>query len=114
MNYQSQQSVMADPDFPPSQGALPIWTKVFTKPTEQTFLEITGHPEAKAKAAYIWVFIVGTLSGLINSLTQLVLSLAGLQQAAPEFGQIPGASGMLGAAGLLSVTGFALGVAIVH
>ena len=126
MNYQSNQSLIADLDYPPTQGAFPVWIKVFTKPSEKTFLEITSHPEAKAKSAYIWVFIVGTLSGLINSLTQFVITLAGLQQASPDFAQLPGASGMLGAAGLagaicgapitglLSVIGFAVGVAIVQ
>jgi hypothetical protein len=126
MNYQSNKSLIIDPDNPPSQGAFPVWSKVFTKPSEKTFVEITEHPEAKAKAAYIWVFIAGTLSGLINSLTQFVITLMGLQQTAPEFGQLPGAPAMLGTAGLLgaicgapvagllSVIGFAIGVSIVH
>ena len=126
MNYDSTPSLAADLDYPPTQGALPVWSRVFTKPNEQTFVEITGHPEAKAKSAYIWVFIAGTLSGLINSLTQFVMTLVGLQEVAPEFGQLPGASGVLGTAGLLgaicgapiaglfSVIGFALGVAIIH
>lgn len=126
MTYSSNEPLMADLDYPPTQGAFPVWSKVLTKPKEQTFLEITVHPEAKAKAAYIWVFIAGTLSGLINSLTQFVMTLVGLQQTTPEFGQLPGASGMLGAAGVLgaicgapiaglfSVIGFALGVGIVH
>jgi hypothetical protein len=126
MNYQSNPSLMADLDRPPSQGAFPVWSKVFTKPNEQTFIEITSHPEAKARAAYIWVFIAGTLSGLINSLTRFITALAGLQQAAPDFGQLPGAPAALGIGGLLaavcsapltglfSVIGFALGVAVVQ
>ena len=126
MNYQSNPPLTADLDLPPSQGAFPVWSKVFTKPKEQTFVEITSHPEAKARAAYIWVFIAGTLSGLINSLTQFIMALAGLQQAAPNFGQIPGAPTALGIGGLLaavcgapitglfSVIGFALGVAVVQ
>lgn len=126
MNYPSTSSMTADPDYPPSQGALPVWSKVFTRPREQTFVEITGHPEATAKAAYIWVFIAGTLSGLINSVTQFVLGLLELQQVAPDFGQVPGMTGILGTAGLLgavcgapiaglfSVIGFAIGVAIVQ
>jgi hypothetical protein len=126
MTYRSPSSTIADPDFPPSQGAFPVWSKVFTQPKEQTFREITEHPEAKAKAAYIWVFIVGTLSALISSLAQFVITLAGIQQVAPEFGEIPGAAGVLGTAGLLgavcgapvaglfSVIGFAFGAAIVH
>lgn len=126
MSYSSTPRMMADPDYPPSQGAFPVWTKAFTKPSEKTFLEITDHPEAKAKSAYIWVFIVGTLSGLVNSLMQFIATLVGLQQAVPDFGQTPGLPGVLGAAGLLgaicgapiaglfSVIGFAIGVAIVH
>jgi hypothetical protein len=126
MNYQTNQPIMADTDYPPTQGAFPVWSKVLTKPSEKTFLEIIDHPEAKAKAAYIWVFIVGTLSGLINSVTQFIVGLAGLQQTMPEFGQLPGSTGIVGAAGLIgalcgapiaglfSVLGFAIGVGIVH
>ena len=126
MKYQSNTSMIADPDFPASQGALPVWTKVFTRPNERTFLEITDHPEAKAKSAYIWVFLAGTLSALINSLVQFIATLIGLQQAMPEFGQVPGMSGAVGAAGLFSavcgapiaglfsVIGFAIGVAIIQ
>ena len=126
MSYQSTSRMMADPDVPPTQGAFPVWSKVFTKPGEQTFLEITDHPEAKAKSAYIWVFLVGTLSGLINGLVRFLIMMIGLQQAAPEFGQTPGLSGVFGAAGLLgaicgapiaglfSVIGFAIGVAVFH
>lgn len=118
--------MMSDPDYPPSQGAFPVWSKVFTKPGEQTFLEITDHPEAKATSAYIWVFIVGTLSGLINSLVRFIVTMIGFQQAMPDFGQTPGLPGAFGAAGLLgaicgapitglfSVIGFALSVAIIH
>ena len=126
MNYPSNPALIADPDYPPTQGAFPVWSKVFTKPKEQTFVEITSHPEAKAKAAYIWVFIAGTLSGLINSLTRFIFGLVALRQFAPDFGQLPGApaalgiGGLLGAicgapiAGLFSVIGFAIGVAIVQ
>jgi hypothetical protein len=93
---------------------------------ERTFLEITDHPEAKAKSAYIWVFLAGTLSALINSLVQFIGTLIGLQQAVPEFGQVQGLPQVIGTAGLLgaicgaplasffSVIGFAVGVAIIH
>ena len=126
MTYQSNQPMMADPDFPAPQGALPVWTKVFTKPSERTFLEITDHPEAKARSAYIWVFLAGTLSALVSSLVQFIGTLIGIQQVAPDFGQIQGLPQVMGTAGLLgavcgapiagvfSVIGFAIGVAIVH
>ena len=126
MKYQANPPMMADPDFPAPQGALPVWIKVITRPSERTFLEITDHPEAKARSAYIWVFLAGTLSALISSLVQFVGTLIGLQQVAPDFGQIQGmpqvvgTAGLLGAvcgapiAGVFSVIGFAIGVAITH
>jgi len=126
MTYHTNEVMMEDPDFPRPQGALPVWSQVFTKPGEATFARITAHPEATAKAAYIWVFIAGTLSGLINSLLQTLVTLAGIQQAAPNYGGMPsmpaayGLGGLIGAicaapvAGLASVIGFAIGVAIVH
>lgn len=126
MNYSSNQGMMADPDFPAPQGAFPVWSKVFTKPGEQTFLEITEHPEAKAKAAYIWMFIAGTFSGLMNSLVQFIVAFAGLQQNAPDLGGLPGSpaafglGGLLGAicfapiTGLFTVIGFALSTSIIH
>jgi len=127
MNNQSNMpSMMDDPDRPPPQGAFPVWSKVYTKPGEQTFAEIIDHPDATAKNAYIWVFIAGTLSGLINSLTQFIMGVAGAQQTMPGFDQVPGLTGILGATGLIgalcgapitglfSVIGFAVSAAIVH
>ena len=126
MSYSTNPTLITDPDFPPSQGAFPVWSRVFTQPKEQTFAEISSHPEAKAKSAYIWVFLAGTLSSLIGSLTQFVIGLAGLRAAAPDFTELPGAPALLGFGGLLtavcsapvagvfSVIGFALGVSIVH
>ena len=126
MNYPSNPPMMPDRDFPAPQGALPVWTKVFTKPGERTFLEITDHPEAKARSAYIWVFLAGTLSALISSLVQFIGTLIGIQQVAPDIGQIQGLPQVMGTAGLLgavcgapiagvfSVIAFAIGVAIVH
>jgi hypothetical protein len=126
MNESSNPSLIVDPEMPSSQGAFPVWSRVFTRPGEQTFLDIIAHPEAKAKSAYLWVFLAGTLTGLISGLTQFLAALIGLQAAAPEIGQMSGFSGMFGTAGLIgalcgaplaglfSLIGFAIGVAIVH
>lgn len=127
MNYESNQPLVADPDYPVSQGAFPVWSKVYTKPNEQTFVEITSHPEAKAKAAYVWVFLAGALSGLINSVTQTIVALIVLRQSTPELGEMaPGVGGVFGVmgfvgaicaapvAGVFAVIGFAASVAIVH
>lgn len=126
------------PATPPSSGApgpagwLPVWIKAVTKPNEQTFIDITEHPDAKAKTAYIWVFIAGTLSGIIQAFAAAITTatgavsplqqIPGLEQYIP---QSTGGGGSVGAAligglcgsplaGLLSVAIFALGVAIVQ
>ena len=127
MTNQFNSNLISDFDRPPdllskSQGAFPVWSKVYTQPSEQTFREITSHPEAKAKSAYIWIFLAGTFSGLVSTLVQLIL----VRQVAPDLGQLPGVSAALGIsgvlsvlcgaplAGLVSVIGFAIGVAIVQ
>ena len=127
MNNSANSALMTDPDHPPSQGAFPVWSKVFTKPSVQTFVEITSHPEARARTAYIWVFLAGTLAGLINSLTRFIITLIGLRQVLPDVGQqLPGAPAVLGFGGLLtaicsapltglfSVISFVIGVAIIQ
>jgi Yip1 domain. len=115
-----------DPDYPVSQGAFPVWSKVYTKPNEQTFIEITEHPEAKAKSAYVWVFLAGALSGLINGVTRTIVGMVALKQT-PELAQLPSAAGgafgimgLVGAicaapvAGAFAVLGFMLSVGVVH
>ena len=115
------------PVTPPSSGApgpagwLPVWMKVITQPNEQTFIDITGHPDALPKTAYIWIFLVGTLSVIVSGIIQAILVAAGLG-GQPAFEGMPAIAGgsLIGAicvspfAGLISVLFFALGVAIVQ
>lgn len=126
MNYSSNPSMMTNLDQPRTQGALPVWIKVFTKPSVQTFVEITNHPEAKARAAYIWVFLAGTLTGLISSLARLVVMSTVMKQAGADLSQLPGLDtafrfgGVLGVVcgapltGLFSLLGFIIGVGIIQ
>jgi len=115
---------------PGPAGWLQVWMKAFTKPSEQTFIELTAGPEAVAKTAYIWIFIAGTVSGVIQAIMRGIYSAMGISPQIP----IPGleqyipqtASGDPGAivgtivgglcaapfAGLISVLFFAIGVAI--
>jgi hypothetical protein len=109
---------------PGVSGWLPVWIKAVTKPNEQTFVEIASSPEASSKTAFLWVFIAGTLAGLISGLMQVVLLVAGIQS--QGFGQFSGAASrgigtslgiaVCGApvAGLFSVIGLAIGVAIMQ
>lgn len=118
--------MMDDPDRPPPQGAFPVWKKVFTKPNQQSFLEITAHPDATAKNAYIWVFLAGTLSGLVNGVLQFALGMTAIRQAVPNLTDVPGLGAGLGIGGILgticaapltgvsSVIGFAISTALIH
>jgi hypothetical protein len=127
------------PIAPPSSGApgpagwIPIWIKAVTKPSEQTFIDITESPDANAKTAYIWVFIAGTIGGIIQAFATAIRMATGV---ASQFSQIPGLEkyipqsttggggsfvfSLIGGlcfsplAGLLSVIFFALFVAIIQ
>ena len=117
---------------PGPAGWLPVWIKAVTKPNEQTFVDITEHPDVSAKTAYIWVFIAGTLSGIIQAFAVTIRMATGVGS---QFQQIPGleqylpqttgGSGSVGVsligglcasplAGLFSVVFFALGAAIIQ
>jgi hypothetical protein len=133
MNQFDNTPVAPLPSQPPGPaGWLAVWIKVISQPKEQTFIDITEHPDAKAKTAYIWVFIAGTLSGIIQAFAAAITAatgaasplqrIPGLEQYIP---QSTGGGGGVGAAligglcssplaGLLSVVFFAIGVAIVQ
>ncbi|MBI5945828.1 MAG: YIP1 family protein [Chloroflexi bacterium] len=117
---------------PGPAGWLPVWIKAVTQPNEQTFVDITEHPDAIAKTAYIWVFIAGTISGVIQAFATAIRigtgapspfqQIPGLEQYIPQTaGQGGGAgisliSGICASplAGLLSIVFFALFTAIVQ
>jgi hypothetical protein len=122
----SNQPLVADPDFSPPQGAIPVWTKVFTKPGEQTFIEITQHRDATAKSAYVWVFLAGALAGLISTMLQFITAMLGVQQVAQDYGGLPGSPAAYGVGGLVwaicsapsagvgSVVWFAITTGVIH
>jgi hypothetical protein len=113
-------------------GWLPVWIKAVTQPKEQTFVDITEHPDANMKTAFIWVFIAGTISGIIQAFSAAITTATGVGS---PFQQIPGmeqyfpqstgGGGGVGAAligglcasplaGLFSILFFALFVAIIQ
>lgn len=78
------------PPPPPPAGAagwLSVWIKAITQPNEQTFVDITENPAAVAKTAYLWAFIAGTISGIIQAFSAAIMTATG---AASVFQQIPG------------------------
>lgn len=114
-------------------GWFAVWMKAVSKPSEQSFIDITESSEATTRTALIWVFIAGTITGLVTGLVQALNAFLG---STPQFPPIPGLEqyvdpsllqqgsspmmtlvfGICGApvAGLLTVAFFALGVAIVQ
>lgn len=122
---------------PPSQAPGPagwfaVWMKAVTKPNEQTFVDITEHPDMSAKTAYIWVFIAGTISAIIQAFATTIRlatgvgsplqNIPGLEQYLPQstgsgagFGiSLIGGICASPVAGLLSIVFFALFVAIIQ
>lgn len=71
---------------PGPAGWLPVWIKAVTKPNEQTFAEITDHPDATSRTAFIWVFIAGTVSGIFQAILQTIYAATGTTPQLP----IPG------------------------
>jgi len=113
---------------PGPAGWLPVWTKAVTQPNEQTFIEISEHPDAKSRTAFLWIFIAGTVAALIAGLIQALLVATGLG-AQPVSGVeglptdfMPALVGgslvatICGAPvyGVFSVIGFAIGASIIQ
>lgn len=117
---------------PGPAGWLPVWIKAVTKPNEQTFVDITESPQMSSRTAYIWVFIAGTITGIIQAIATTIRLSMGLNS---QFQQIPGMEqyfpqtagdgasagvSLIGGlcaspiAGLISVVVFALVVAIIQ
>lgn len=103
---------------PGPAGWLPVWIKAVSQPYEQTFVDITEHPDAQSKTAYIWIFLAAMLIYLVSFIVQVIIMALGIG------GQDSGVGG-LGASllificispfvGALSVLFFALNVAIVQ
>ncbi|MCE9644939.1 MAG: YIP1 family protein [Chloroflexi bacterium] len=116
---------------PGPAGWIQVWIKAVTQPKEQTFVDISESPEMSAKTAYLWVFLAGTISGVIQAFASTIriamglgsqFQIPGMEQYIP---QSTGAGGSVGVtlvtglcasplAGLFSVIFFALFIAIIQ
>jgi hypothetical protein len=116
---------------PGPAGWFAVWIKAVTQPNEQTFVDITESPDAKSNTAYLWVFIAGTLSGIIQAFATTIRAatgagsifqqIPGLEQYIPQsvgrgggFGVLIGGLCASPLAGLFAVIFFALFVAIIQ
>lgn len=103
------------------------WMTAVTKPSEQTFATLAEHPDAATNSrAFTWVFIAGTVSGLINSILGAILTLVGFSST-PGMGELFGGDVQRGVAfqfgvaicsaplaGAFAVLFFAIGTGIVQ
>ena len=115
---------------PGPAGWLAVWIKVITKPSEQTFIEISESVDATQRTAFIWVFIAGTISGIFQALIRGIAGFMGggsqlpmLQQYMPSAGGGDAKSTVISLVislclspiiGLLTILFFAIGVAILQ
>lgn len=121
MNQFDNTPIMPEPinsGTPGLMGWVQTWIKAISQPNEQSYIEISESPDAKPNTAYMWIFIVGTLSMIVNGIVQTIAS-AFTQGDAQSAGAVIGGAlvGIICAApffGGLSVLFFALGAAIVQ
>ena len=123
-----------EPIMKPSPGLagwMPVWIRAISKPSEQTFIEISDHPAARSSTAFIWVFLAGTVSAIISGLLSAILMAAGVATTPviPGLEQFTGPATADGGsivtslvtslcaspvAGIISVIVFAIGVGILQ
>jgi len=126
MNEQSN-APMSLPEPSGVAGWFSTWMTAVTKPNEQTFATMAEHPDAMSNSrAFIWIFLAGTVSALINGVFQSILELAGFSVQTPGLADLFGSTERgiaftLGVticispiAGVLGVLFFAIGVGIVQ
>jgi len=64
------------------ESPVQVWQKALTRPSEQTFAEIASSPNAKARTAYLWVFV----AYLIQIFLSALVSNRAMQTLASRYG----------------------------
>lgn len=123
--------IMPSSEVPGPAGWVPVWIKAVSQPREQTFVDITEHPDAASRTAFIWVFLAGTISGIVQAILQAIYTVTGTSPQMPipgleQFTQSgSGDASTIGVtfivtlclspvAGVISVIFFAIGTAIIQ
>lgn len=88
---------------PGPAGWLEVWIKAITKPSEQTFIEISESPDAKTQTALIWAAIAGIISGIAISVSFVLQSFLVGDGSSNDVGVIA-----------LFVCGFPIGLAVIN
>lgn len=70
-------------------GWFSIWINAVTKPSEQSFLAMAEHPDARSNnRAFTWVFLAGTVAAIISGVLRAILELAGFTTQIPGFSEL--------------------------
>lgn len=87
-------------------GWFQVWMTAVTKPSEQTFVDLTESTNATSKTAYIWVFIAGTISGILQAILRAIYTATGTTPQLPIPGleqYMPSSTGDAGSMGITLV-----------
>lgn len=116
-------------------GWFSVWMDAVTKPSEQTFANMTDGPQATTQTALIWVFIAGTISAFFQGILRAIYAATGYVPRLPfpqleqfqqfnQYYQNAGGGGFFRTlfvgicaspfAGLITVVFFAIGVGIIY
>jgi hypothetical protein len=90
-------------------GWFSVWMKAVTKPTEQTFIEITESPDATIKTAFTWAALTGLLNGLLIG---IVLIASSAMQGGFSSDSMTGMLAFICIAPIVGIFGVPLGLAV--
>jgi hypothetical protein len=114
MNQSDNTPIILEPEpssNPAPTGWIQTWIRAISLPSEQTFIDISESPAAQSRTAYLWIFIVSTLSVVVTGILKIfIMGVSG------QSGSETGGSFicMFPFAGALSVLFFGLCVSIVQ
>src|SRR5512147_246741 len=81
------------------------WMTAITNRSEQTYARLAAHPDAATpNRAFLWVFLAGTISALINGILEAILTLLGFSSQTARLTDLVGSS--------QGGTAFSLGISI--
>lgn len=84
------------------------WIQMLTKPSVQSYQEVLRDPEASPSRAYIWIFVLSTLSAIVSIIAQYI-NLTPTYNISPLLSLV-----CVPFVGALAILGLIIGVGIYH